>query len=141
MKPEFQKLKPLLSECRYQFARSGGKGGQNVNKLNTKAELYFNVAKSFLLDDDQKNLLHRRLQNKLNKEGELIIVSQKFRTQQENKKDTQEKFLSAIHNALQQIKKRVATKATTGSKEKRMSSKKILSDKKQLRRTVKPGEE
>ena len=141
MKPEYQKLKPLLSECRYQFARSGGKGGQNVNKLNTKAELYFNVAKSFLLDDDQKNLLHRRLQNKLNKEGELIIVSQKFRTQQENKKDTQEKFLSAIHNALLQVKKRVATKATAGSKEKRMSSKKILSDKKQLRRTVKPGEE
>ena len=69
MKPEYQKLKPLLSECRYQFARSGGKGGQNVNKLNTKAELYFNVAKSFLLDDDQKNLLHRRLQNKLNKEA------------------------------------------------------------------------
>lgn len=141
MKPEYQKLKPLLSECRYQFARSGGKGGQNVNKLNTKAELYFNVAKSFLLDDDQKNLLHRRLQNKLNKDCELIVVSQKFRTQQENKKDAQGKFLAAIHNALLQVKKRVATKARAGSKENRISSKKIQAEKKQNRKAVKVGEE
>ena len=115
------------------FARSGGKGGQNVNKVNSKAELYFEIEASNLLSEEQKQIIRKRLFNKLNKNGELIFVSQKHRTQIENKLDVKEKFLKAIHDALLQVKQRKKSAPTQSSKAKRMESKKKLSEKKAVR--------
>lgn len=105
-------------------ARSGGKGGQNVNKVETMVEGYFNVAESGLITADQKATIMNKLQNRINSEGFLQVRSQVFRTQLQNKQEVIRKMNELLVASLKKPKKRVATKPSKASKQKRIEAKK-----------------
>lgn len=113
-----------LSELKFQFARSGGKGGQNVNKVETKVELSFDVAGSPSLSDSQRRRLLETLGSRLDTSGVLRIVSQESRSQWKNREEAVRKFFTVIKKALTPRKKRIATKASHVAKEKRLDQKK-----------------
>ena len=121
-------------EFSFATSRSSGAGGQNVNKVNTKVELRFSIPNSQLLTDDEKATLYIKLASKLTLEGELIIVSQVERNQLGNKERCIEKFDKTIARALAPKKKRVATKPTRASREKRIFEKKTQAEKKEMRK-------
>jgi ribosome-associated protein len=124
----------ILDEVIFKASRSGGKGGQNVNKVSTKVELYFNIYDSLCLSYDEKIVLLNKLLNRIDKNGVLKITSQTERSQFQNKQIVVDKFKSLLNEALKKKKKRVKTKPTASSKEKRISSKKIVSTKKTMRK-------
>jgi len=125
------------SEFEFNTCRSGGPGGQNVNKVSTKVELRFKVRNSLLLTMDEKDIILTKLSNKINKEEELILVSQSERSQLANKEKVIEKFYLLINKALTPLKKRKATKPSKQSKEKRLEGKRILAEKKSARKQIK----
>ena len=118
----------------FKASRSGGKGGQHVNKVSTKVELLFDVKNSLVLTNDEKKIILRKLKNKIDKKGLLRIVSQSERSQFMNKKRAVHRFYEIIEKVLKKKKVRKKTKPTQLSKVKRLSSKKIISDKKTLRK-------
>jgi len=124
----------IINEVTYKASRSGGKGGQNVNKVSTKVELYFNIYDSFCISYEDKIILLNKLSNRIDKNGILKLASQTERSQFQNKQIVIEKFKSLLKETLKKPKKRVKTKPTAGSKEKRISSKKIVSTKKTMRK-------
>ena len=117
-------------EFQFQASRSGGAGGQNVNKVSTKVELRFNVLTSSLLDDNQKELIQKKCKNQINSENELIIVSQEERTQLRNKNTVIRKFKELLIKSLTIPKKRIKVTPTAGMIAKRLKNKKMASDKK-----------
>lgn len=123
----------LTKEVRFQTSRSGGKGGQNVNKVSTRVQLFFNVQDSVTLPDEMKEILLKKLANKITKDGEIIITSANNRTQQQNKKATIIKFIDLLEKALTPSKKRLKTKIPQEVKEHRLRTKKINSEKKRNR--------
>lgn len=123
----------LSTEFTFQTSRSSGPGGQNVNKVNSKVELRFNISASTLLTDEQKEILTLKLATKINAEGFLIIVSQRDRSQLANKEDVIQKTYQLIEKALRPVKKRKSTKPSRSSIEKRLTEKRIKSDIKQNR--------
>jgi len=123
----------LDHEISFSFSRSSGPGGQSVNKLNTKVELRFSIITSSVLYQDQKEILLKKLETKINLEGELLLTSQSSRSQLQNKQLVVQKFYEIINKALKRPKRRVKTKATRASMEKRIQNKKEHSEKKSRR--------
>lgn len=126
----------LQPELQYQFARSGGAGGQNVNKVATKAELRFNVRHSALLTEEERAVLEEKWANKLTTEGELVLTHQTERTQLANKERVTKKFYQLIEKAFVKPKPRRATKPSKTAVEERISTKKRKGDVKINRKKV-----
>ena len=134
MNPEELTGRNLENEFIFSTSRSGGPGGQNVNKVSTKVELRLNLVSTSLFTDSEKEIIFRKLKNKINKEGELILVSQSERTQLMNKKKVTEKFYVVVSKALTVPVKRRSTKPTFASKVKRLEKKKNRGNIKKLRK-------
>jgi ribosome-associated protein len=133
MLPEFKKEK-LLTEVKVAASRSGGPGGQNVNKVNTKIELRFPVDLSEVLTDGEKQLIFAKLKNRINSEGELLVTSSSERSQWKNRAKAEKKFFALIEKALTIQKRRKKTQPTISSKLKRKENKIMLGQKKALRK-------
>ena len=118
------------SELQFQASRSGGAGGQNVNKVATKVELRFQVQQSELLTEEEKALVQEKLANRINNEGYLQVVSQTERTQLQNKELCISRFYELLRQALTRQKKRTATRPTRSSVRQRLESKKRQAQKK-----------
>ncbi len=124
----------LDRELGFRFSRSGGPGGQHVNKVNTKVELRFAVKASLVLTEEQKQILISNLAKQITQEGELIIISQGTRSQLKNKSEAVVKFYEIINKALKPRKKRKTKSISKAAKEKRLKDKKELSEKKERRK-------
>ncbi len=123
-------------EFKFRASRSGGKGGQHVNKVSTKVELVFNIPKSKILDVDEKVLLKERWAHKLSSKGDLRIVTQLFRSQLKNKEISKERFYKMLEKALKKPKYRMPTAPGKAAIEKRFQSKRVISEKKQGRKKI-----
>ena len=126
----------LSSEFIFQASRSSGPGGQNVNKVNSKIELRFNIQNSFILTDNQKEILLSKLSAKISLDGFLIVISQRDRSQLVNKEDAISKIYTLIEKALRPVKRRKITRPTRSSVEKRLEGKRIKADIKQNRQKL-----
>lgn len=134
MNPDELKNRNLESEFVYSSSRSSGPGGQNVNKVSTKVELRFNLLLTKGFSETEKDLILKKLKNKINNNGELIIVSQSERSQVLNKVVVTEKFYVLISKALTLPKRRRSTRPTLTSKIKRLEGKRIRGVIKKLRK-------
>jgi len=124
------------SELIFTSSKSSGPGGQNVNKVNTKVELRLDIANSVLLTDEEKEIIFDKLSNRINKDGVLIITSQDQRSQLKNKENAIGKLYELIEEALVIPKERKNIKPSKALKEKRLKNKKIISEKKTLRKNI-----
>ena len=131
----------ITKEIIFRTARSGGKGGQNVNKVETMVEGYFSIRSSSLFTEDEKNTLEKKLAAKINSEGFLKVRSQVHRTQLANKAEVVRKMLQLFEQGLKKEKRRLATKPSAGSKEKRIGHKKKQGQIKEGRRKVKGSDD
>ncbi len=141
MLPEELRNRKLEEEFVFSASRSSGPGGQNVNKVSTKVELRFSVNNTLKFNQNEKDLIIKKLRNKINNDGELLLVSQDGRTQSENKNLVVEKFYTLIAKALTIQVKRIPTKPSHSSRLKRLDEKKIRSIVKRQRRAGKESDE
>ena len=122
------------SELVFRTSRSSGSGGQHVNKVETKVDLHFDVLNSSLLSEKQKRKILDKLKNRINKKGILHISSESERSQLANKKKVIARFYELLKECWKEQKKRVPTKPSRASKEKRLRKKKEQSVKKVRRK-------
>ncbi|MBI3111019.1 MAG: aminoacyl-tRNA hydrolase [Ignavibacteriales bacterium] len=128
-----------ISELEFSTSRSGGPGGQNVNKLETRVELRFDIARSPSLTDAQRSTILARLKSRIDTEGVLRIVAQASRSQWSNKQEAIDKLMQLLQEALKPRKARKRTAPTKSARERRLQGKKLLSEKKRARH--RPGDE
>ncbi len=136
MRPE-----QLLPFIQFQTTRSGGKGGQNVNKVETAVIATLPIETDGLFTIDQRAQLRAKLANRLNATGAIQVKSQVHRSQQANKQEAVEVLCRLVKQALEKKRPRIATQASRGSVEQRLQRKKIQSERKSARKKYRPGSE
>lgn len=124
----------LHRELQFKAVRSSGAGGQHVNKVSSKVELFFDLINSKGLSKEEKELLQKNLKNKLTKDGILLLTSSASRSQHTNKEKVIKRFFEALQNGLVTPKKRKATKPSKAVVQKRLHNKQSQSNKKKLRK-------
>lgn len=134
MTPDEIKERNFENEFVFSASRSGGPGGQNVNKVSSKVELRFSIRNTSSFTDEEKDIIYRKLKNKINSDGELVLNSQSERSQLMNKNAVTDKFYLIIAEALTLPKKRRPTRPSLSSKLKRLETKKNRSSIKKLRK-------
>lgn len=123
-----------LTELNFDFARSGGPGGQNVNKVNTKVVMHWRVTQSPSIPDDVRQRFIDRFHRRINKDGDLVVHSQRFRDQGRNVADCISKLREMLLEVAEPPKRRKQTKPSRGAKAKRLREKRMQSEKKQMRK-------
>jgi ribosome-associated protein len=118
------------------FTRSSGPGGQNVNKVASAVQLRFNLAGTRVLSDPVKARLRRLAGRRLNEDGSLLIVARESRSQEQNRRLALERLHALIERALIEPKRRVATRPSRGSKERRLEGKRVVKQHKVRRSRV-----
>ena len=130
------KNKDVSHELDFSASRSSGPGGQNVNKVNSKITLRFDVGGSSVLTEEEKERIKEKLSNRISNEGVLILSAESKRTQLQNKEAAIQKFNKLMGNAFSRRKARKATKPTKASVQKRLNKKKMHSEKKKMRQNI-----
>jgi ribosome-associated protein len=123
-------------ELKLDFIRSSGPGGQNVNKVATAVQLRFDVFRSPSLPEDVRRRLVRIAGKKVSKEGVLLIDARRFRTQERNRQDAVDRLIHWVRRAAEKPKKRIKTKPTLSSRERRLEGKRQRSETKRLRKPL-----
>lgn len=121
------------TELTFLASRSSGPGGQNVNKVNSRVTLFFNVPNSQYLSEEEKTKVFEKYGNRLDKDGTIQIDAQTSRSQIENKKIAIRKFYELMEKVFKRKKKRIATRPGKAAKERRLNAKRVRSEKKAMR--------
>jgi ribosome-associated protein len=129
-------LHNIEHELEEKFVTAGGPGGQNVNKVATAVQLRFNPGASFAFTDEEKSRIRRALASRTNAEGEIVLFVQTHRSQARNREEARARLVEMLEKALRRPKKRVATRPTRASRERRLQSKSRRSDIKRSRGKV-----
>ena len=126
----------LTKEVKFKMSSSSGNGGQNVNRVATKATLFFHINASDIFSEAQKEILHEKLKNRINKEGFILLVNQESRSAETNKKTALKNLLFLLQKTFEPKKVRKKLKVPRSVKEKRLENKRRNGEKKELRRKL-----